>query len=41
MQALKTAYVCNKEVSFDQLGLFAEDTWALTDSLASDFRSTF
>ncbi|MDY6523399.1 TonB-dependent receptor [Acinetobacter faecalis] len=24
----------NKEVSFTQLGLFAEDTWSLTDSLA-------
>ena len=24
----------NKEISFEQLGLFAEDTWALTDQLA-------
>ena len=32
--SIKDGLRVNKEVSFDQLGLFAEDTWALTDSLA-------
>nr|WP_278357290.1 TonB-dependent receptor [Acinetobacter lwoffii] len=32
--SIKDGLRVNKEVSFDQLGLFAEDTWALNDSLA-------
>ena len=32
--SIKDGLRVNKVVSFDQLGLFAEDTWALTDNLA-------
>ncbi|MEG1709880.1 MAG: TonB-dependent receptor, partial [Acinetobacter sp.] len=32
--SIKDGLRVNKEVSFEQLGLFAEDTWALTDQLA-------
>lgn len=32
--SIKDGLRVNKEVSFDQLGLFAEDTWSFTDSLA-------
>ncbi|RZG74864.1 TonB-dependent receptor [Acinetobacter wuhouensis] len=32
--SIKDGLRVNKEISFEQLGLFAEDTWALTDALA-------
>lgn len=32
--SIKDGLRANKEVSFEQIGLFAEDTWALTDQLA-------
>ena len=32
--SIKDGLRVNKEISFEQLGLFAEDTWALTDQLA-------
>jgi outer membrane receptor for ferrienterochelin and colicins len=31
---IKDGLRANKEISFKQLGLFAEDTWSITDSLA-------